>query len=67
MSENIQEGLVERIQRAKEIRILWAAIGPAGTFGVLVLGEAIVRAERALGSGDVVEMIKSYNELENVK
>lgn len=54
-------------QRVRELIPLYQAIGPAGSFGLWAINQALARAERAAASGDVVAMLRSYEELKGFK
>lgn len=36
---------------------------PTGAFGAMILRQALTRAEQAAASGDVIAMLRSYEEL----
>lgn len=42
-------------------------IGPAGVFGAMMIEDALRRADQAAVSGDVVAMLRSYEELKGLK
>jgi hypothetical protein len=64
---NLVQGIQEQIERNQEILKLYEAIGPAGAFGALMIRNAIQKGKDALGSGDVVEMLAAYKDLERTK
>ena len=41
----------------------YKSIGPAGSFGAMMLEQVLQRAEKAAISGDIVSILKSYEEL----
>lgn len=49
--------------RVRELLIAYKKIGPAGAFGALMLEQALQRADQAAISGDVVAVLRSYEEL----
>ena len=59
---NLVDGFKQELERARELLIVYQGI-PTGQFGVIMIKEAIERAETSILTGDVVEMIRSYNEL----
>ena len=62
--ETLGEALPREMARVRdEIMPLYLAIGPAGQFGVLMMRMALDRAAKALSEGDVIEIIRSYEEL----
>ena len=64
---NLVEGLLQECNRVRGLIPLYEEIGPAGQFGVLMLKTAIVGAERALASGDVIAMVQALEELRDCK
>lgn len=55
-------------QRVRELIEVYKSLpNNAGLFGALMLENVLQRANRAAMSGDVVEMIKSYNEMKDCK
>lgn len=49
--------------RVRELLGIYKSLGPAGTFGALVLENALSRADQAAISGDPVAILRSYEEL----
>jgi hypothetical protein len=49
--------------RVRELLGHYREIGPAGTFGAMMLEQALRRADQAVMSGDVIAMIAAYNDL----
>lgn len=49
--------------RIRELRTQYMAIGPAGAFGYAILEQVLKRADQAAMSGDVVAMLRSYEEM----
>jgi len=49
--------------RVRELLSQYEAIGPPGIFGATMIKQALSRAERAMASGDVIEILRSYKEL----
>lgn len=65
---DIQEGLVEELKRARELKKLYEDIPDGcGRIAVVLISKDIERAEAALSSGDAVEMVKSYSILKELK
>lgn len=52
--------------RARELLDIYRTI-PTGGFGALMIEEALQRADQALASGDIVAIVRSYNELVELK
>ena len=54
-------------ERARRLLEQYRAIGAAGAFGASVIEAAMRRAEAAVISGDVVEILRAYEELRGLK
>ena len=52
--------------RVREILGHYKEIGPAGMFGAIMIEQVLQRADKAAMSGDIVAMIKSYKELQEI-
>jgi hypothetical protein len=59
---NLVDGFKQELERARELLIVYQGT-PTGQFGAMMIKQAIERAETSILTGDVVEMIRSYNEL----
>jgi len=53
--------------RVRELLGQYKFIGPAGTFGATMIEQTLQRADTAALSGDVVAMIRSYQEMKDCK
>ena len=53
--------------RARGLLAMYREIGSAGAFGVMVIEDALRRADQAAISGDVLAMMRSYEELRGLK
>lgn len=53
--------------RVREILGLYRQIGPAGAFGAAMIEQTLRRADAAIASGDIVAILRSYEELREVK
>ena len=63
---NLIEGIQEKCNFIRDtILPEYAKIGSAGIFGSAMLREDIRRGEAAIASGDTVEMLRVYMELES--
>jgi len=67
MSESLGEAFPREQARVREILGYYKEIGPAGAFGVALIEDILRRADRAAISGDVVEMIRVYKEMQGVE
>ena len=56
---NLVEGIIDELNRNRELLAVYKEI-PAGAFAAVNLENDIKRAEEALGSGDVIEMLRVY-------
>lgn len=63
---NLMEGLLKELDRVKEIKKQYDSI-PEGIFGAAMIKLAIVRAEKSIIEGDVVAMITSCRELQEIE
>ena len=64
---NIIEGIHKEMERARELVKLYEEIGAAGMFGKAAIENTIKRAEKAIESGEAVDMVKIYVELKELK
>lgn len=64
---SLGEKFPEMQRRTRELRDAYASIGPNGRFGLMVIDDILARAERAAISGDVVEMLRLYQEMQELK
>lgn len=60
--ESLVEALPKEQQRVRELLPIYDAI-PTGIFAATMMRQSLTRAEKAAASGDVVEMIRAYEEL----
>ena len=51
----------------RELLSQYKAIGPAGTFGATMLEQVLQRADAAMASGDVIAIVRSYQEMRECK
>ena len=64
---NLVEGIQAERKRVEELRKEYVAIGPAGTLALMLnIDPALKEADASIASGDVVRMLKSYNELQGI-
>jgi len=54
-------------KRCRELLVAYRDIGPNGLFGAAVIEDALHRADLAMAGGDVVDILRSYEELKNLK
>jgi hypothetical protein len=60
---NLLEGLQQQIDRCVELKKIYLSI-PTGIFGATFIQNAIDRGKKALVSGDIIEQLSAYKELE---
>lgn len=60
---SLGEALPMEQARVRELIKFYVGIGIGGQFAVAVMGQALERTEKAVMAGDLVEMIRSYEEL----
>lgn len=53
--------------RVRQVLQQYRDIGPAGTFGAAMIEQALRSADQAASSGDVIAMLRSYEELKGIK
>lgn len=63
---NLIDGLQEEMNRCRELLKVYEAI-PAGAFGALMIRQIILKAEKSISSGDVIEMLRALQELKECK
>lgn len=66
-SYTLAEALPMEQKRVRELREAYCEIGPAGYFGTWIIDQALERAEKATASGDVIAMLRSYEELKGIE
>jgi len=66
MAINLIEGVQKEQARCRELLKEYEALPTeTGWFGVRVIKESLQRADKAIASGDVVEMVRAYEDLKN--
>lgn len=63
MTTSVGEDLPVQQARVRKIQERAKNLGAAGQFLVFMCEQALRRAEQAAVSGDIVEIVRSYNEL----
>jgi hypothetical protein len=67
MVQNLMDGLMDELNRNRELLKEYEAIGPTGVFGAAFLRQVINRGEQSIRSGNVIEMLQAYSELKESK
>lgn len=62
-SKNLAQGLLEELRRCRDLLKMYEDIGQPGFFAASMLKIGIEQAEDAQANGDVIQMLKSYEEL----
>ena len=62
MSKSVGEAFPEEQARVRELLALYKTI-PTGFFGAAMIEQVLKRADQAAISGDIVAIIRSYEEL----
>ena len=62
---NLIEGLQEEQKRCRDLLKEYEAIGFPGVFASTMIKQAIVKADNTIATGDVIAMLKSYEELKS--
>lgn len=64
MSESLAEGLPRQIARVRdEVVPAYLAVGPAGALALLFIRQSLDAASKAMIEGDVVAMLRAYENL----
>ena len=63
--DSLAEALPKAIERSQELLQAYIDIGPVGSFGAAFIKRDIKAAIDSLASGDVIQMLKSYETLKN--
>lgn len=66
-AETLGTALPKEIERCQGLLHQYAAIGPAGTFGYVMIKREIAAARKAMMEGDCVAMIRAYQVLKACK
>lgn len=65
-TKNLMDGLLQEMNRVREIKRMYDEI-PEGRFRSIMIQHAINEAEKSISSGDVVQMLTSYQELKEIE
>jgi hypothetical protein len=60
---NLMEGLLQELNRNKELLSEYKEIGPAGAFGAIFIDQDIKFAEYSIIENDVIKMLQAYEKL----
>lgn len=65
--KSLAEAIPEEQARVREVLAIYKSIGPAGAFGAMTIEADLAAADRAVMSGDVVEMLMAYETLKDIQ
>ena len=65
--KTLGEELPKELARVRELLSAYKEIGTAGRFGALMIEGLLRKADKAMADGDVVNMIRVYEELKNTQ
>lgn len=60
------EDFPKQQERVRTVLSHYEAIGPAGVFGATMIRATLRRAELAMASGDIIEILRTYSELKEI-
>jgi len=64
---SLGDALPKEQARVRGVLSYYKEIGPAGAFGAAMIEQSLQKADRAVISGDIVEMIAAYKDLQEIK
>lgn len=64
---NLAEAFPLEQARVREVLGYYKDIGPAGFFGASMIEATLKQADQAAASGDVVEMLRTYNAMKEIE
>ena len=64
---SLAEELPKEQARVREMLGYYKEIGPIGAFGATMIELSLQKADRAIISGDITQMITAYKELQEIK
>ncbi len=62
---NLMEGLLEELNRNRQLKADYVEIGTPGIFGATMIQVDIDAGEKAIGAGDVVGIASAYQSLKD--
>lgn len=60
---SVGEAYPKEQARVRELLGVYKSLGPVGGFGAMMIEQVLQRADQAAVSGDVIAMLRSYEEL----
>lgn len=61
--DTLGDELPKEMARVRDLIPIYDSIGPAGSFGVAMIKTSLDLAAKALAEGDVVKMMRAYQDL----
>lgn len=61
--KSLAQAILDEQARCRELLAAYKAIGPAGSFGYIVISETLKRTEKAVMENNTVAMLRCYEEL----
>jgi len=65
--ETLADALPKEMARVRTVLGYYKEIGPVGMFGALIIEQSLQRADKAVASGDVAQMIAAYKDLKEIR
>ncbi|MGE0334463.1 MAG: hypothetical protein AB7Q76_04170 [Gammaproteobacteria bacterium] len=65
--ETLGDAFPREQARVRRVLETYREIGPVGAFGAMMIEQALQRADKAVISGDLAELIAAYKELQSIK
>jgi hypothetical protein len=62
-TDTLGDALPREMTRVRKLIPIYQSIGPAGGFAIAMMNQSLDEAQRALATGDVVAMIRVYEDL----
>jgi hypothetical protein len=66
-SYTLAEAFPMEQKRVREVRERYCEIGAPGYLGTVIIDAVLERAEKAIAGGNVLEILKSYEEMKGVE
>lgn len=66
-NQSLGDALPKEMARARVVLGHYKEVGPAGMFGVMMIERSLHAADKAVMSGDAVQMLRAYSDLLTIK
>lgn len=66
-TESLAEAIPKEQERVREVLAIYRSIGPAGAFGAACIEQTLREADRAVMSGDVIAMLRSFKAMKEIE